>query len=74
MADTRSGSESASRRQKVGKNAAERQKDRVRDGARDRHGDVRETVREADKLRENVIWSGCFELHAPFALPYREGE
>lgn len=27
-----------------------------------------------EKLRENVIWSGCFGLHAPFALPYREGE
>lgn len=56
------------------KNAAERQRDRVRDGARDRHGDVSETVRKTEKLRENVIWSGCFELHAPFALPYREGE
>lgn len=58
------------------KNAVERQKDRVRvrDGVRDRHADARKTARETEKLRENVIWSGCFGLHAPFALPYREGE
>lgn len=29
---------------------------------------------ETKKLRENVIWSGCFGLHAPFALPDREGD
>lgn len=46
---------------------------RARDGVRDRHRDGGgEGVTE--KLRENVIWSGCFGLHAPFALPYREGE
>lgn len=58
------------------KNAVERQKDRgkVRDGARERQRCKTDSERETEKLRENVIWSGCFGLHAPFALPYREGE
>lgn len=51
-----------------------REAGRQREGARNgvRYRDLRETARE--KFRENVIWSGCFRLHAPFALPYREGE
>lgn len=37
-------------------------------GVSDRYRDARETARERENLRENVIWSECFWLHAPFAL------
>lgn len=36
-------------------------------GGSERH---REARGEAEKLRENVIWSECFGPHAPFALPH----
>lgn len=37
----------------------------------ERHGEARGA---AEKLRENVIWSGCFGPHAPFALPHGAAE
>lgn len=53
---------------KLGKNVTGRQKEWEKVG--DRYRDSRETTREGEteNLRENVIWSECFWLHAPFAL------
>lgn len=55
----------------------ERQKDdeRVRDGAGDRERCKRDSKRETEKLRENVIWSGVLGcmLHLP-SLTERESD
>lgn len=42
-------------------------------GRTERARDTERQRAEAEKLRENVIWSGCFGPHAPFALPHGAG-